>query len=348
MAKTFEVTAPDGHVLEVTGPDDATQEQALAQAQKLYQPKAASAPAADTRASQEQGKPWVSPTNPLYPAAEGIREAAHMVGNQLQGAPQAITGIPSTISNTGSALYDMITGKGTGKAQEMVKGAVQPAATSLQGAGALVAPGTIPAPTEPEFNQAAQGAGANAAGVALTGLAAKIPTAADYLASKLPSKARAGANFNTVMGAAKDVPLDTTEIGNAAMRADELGRTGATVPKVIRDYINKFPADSTLTYETGRDFASNAGALSASEKMAMNSPMGRQVALFAKALKDANRGAAAQAGMGELYDSAMREYALASHFTDAATALKEVVKKYGMKAAIGAGGYAAYKALSDH
>ncbi len=41
MAKTFEITAPDGHVLEVTGPDDATEEQALAQAQKLYQPKTA-------------------------------------------------------------------------------------------------------------------------------------------------------------------------------------------------------------------------------------------------------------------------------------------------------------------
>ena len=41
MAKTFHVTAPDGHTLEVTGPDDATEEQAIRQAQGMYQPGAA-------------------------------------------------------------------------------------------------------------------------------------------------------------------------------------------------------------------------------------------------------------------------------------------------------------------
>lgn len=39
MPKTFHVTAPDGHTLEITGPDDATEDQALQQAQSLYQPK---------------------------------------------------------------------------------------------------------------------------------------------------------------------------------------------------------------------------------------------------------------------------------------------------------------------
>ncbi len=133
----------------------------------LEQPAAAPITPEDTRTSQEQGKPWVSPTNPLYAPLEGTRESLHMLGNQLQGAPQAITGIPSTISNGASALWDMISGKGTGKAQAMVEGALKPATTSLQGAGALIAPASINAPSEQEFNQAAQGAGANAAGLAL-------------------------------------------------------------------------------------------------------------------------------------------------------------------------------------
>jgi hypothetical protein len=38
MAKTFQITAPDGHVLEITGPDDATEEQAIAIAQQRYKP----------------------------------------------------------------------------------------------------------------------------------------------------------------------------------------------------------------------------------------------------------------------------------------------------------------------
>ena len=36
MAKTFEITAPDGKTYEVSGPDDATPEQALAQVQAKY------------------------------------------------------------------------------------------------------------------------------------------------------------------------------------------------------------------------------------------------------------------------------------------------------------------------
>ncbi len=121
---------------------------------------------ADTRTPQEQSKPWVSPTNPLYAPLEGMREAFHMEGNQLQGAPQAITGIPSTISNGASALWDLMHGRGD-KAGDMIRGVLQPVSTSLQGAGALIAPQSIPAPSEQEFNQAAQGAGANAAGLAL-------------------------------------------------------------------------------------------------------------------------------------------------------------------------------------
>lgn len=36
---TFHVTAPDGHVLEITGPEGSTQDQAIEQAKKQYQPK---------------------------------------------------------------------------------------------------------------------------------------------------------------------------------------------------------------------------------------------------------------------------------------------------------------------
>jgi len=39
MPTTFHVTAPDGHVLEITGPEGSTQEQAIEQAKKQYQPK---------------------------------------------------------------------------------------------------------------------------------------------------------------------------------------------------------------------------------------------------------------------------------------------------------------------
>ncbi len=50
MAKTFRITAPDGHVLKITGPDDATEDDALDMAQRMYQPRP---PAPETPAARE-------------------------------------------------------------------------------------------------------------------------------------------------------------------------------------------------------------------------------------------------------------------------------------------------------
>lgn len=175
-------------------------------------------------------------------------------------------------------------------------------------------------------------------------------------ALRLPSTESAGAKFQQVMDAARDVPIDTSTAQTAVQRAQELRAAGSTMPKVMNDFskttqpIQVGDAQVTpppLTYEQGRDFASNAGALSTRETTAMNSKMQRQVTQFSMALKDANRQAATQVGMGELYDQAMKEYRQAKTLEDAA----EVLKKYGVKAAaaagLGAAGTAGYSIYRD-
>ena len=62
--------------------------------------------------------------------------------------------------------------------------------------------------------------------------------------------------------------------------------------------------------------------------------MKAQVSKFSQAMKDANRGAAESIGMGDLYDSAMKEYRQAKTISEAA----DTVKKWSVRAALGAVG----------
>ncbi len=72
-----------------------------------------------------------------------------------------------------------------------------------------------------------------------------------------------------------------------------------------------------------------------------------QVKQFAKALQDSNREAAVKLGMGEEFDSAMREYRLASMKDSTIDALAKALKNRTIQAAVGGGAaYGAYRALS--
>ena len=75
------------------------------------------------------------------------------------------------------------------------------------------------------------------------------------------------------------------------------------------------------------------------------------VSQFAGALKDANRGAADEVGMGAEYDAAMKQYAGAANRAKFLANLKDfatnaVVKHVAEGVGIGAAGAAGYKLLS--
>ena len=160
----------------------------------------------------------------------------------------------------------------------------------------------------------------------------------------IPSMARAGENFERVMQGARNIPVNTAESGNVALRAQELAGRGASMPKVARDFLKRAsePGAPPINYEEGRDFASNAGRLSQREAMKANPAMGRQVTMLARALDNANREALPEE-LKPVYDSAMKEYRQSQQ-------LKTVGKVAGKAAlgALGAGGTyeLARKALS--
>ncbi len=273
------------------------------------------------------------------------------LGNLAEGFAPAVPSLHSAL-RTGGAIAGATIGGGAGAAggsvipgPGTVAGAIGGAAAggaagasigeSVYQLGNYALHGNEKVPTT--IGEVAKGQGSAIAEGAASGAAGQI--ANKLTTTAIPSTIRAGQNLDTVMGAAKNVPLSLTGgVGQAAVRAEELSAAGANMPKVLRDYI-KFPSTATMTYETGRDFASNAGALSASEKLATNPQMGRQVALFAKAMGEANRDAAASVGMGDLYDSAMKEYAQAKTMQQMGAIAKKWMGRAAVTVALGGGAY---------
>ncbi len=276
MSKIVKVQAPDGTIIKVEGPDDASDADFIQQGAALYQ-------------QQQQVK-----SRQTASTAEFEKNQPSLVGGFLSEAKQNAGKLLNVLGNTAP-----------GAATGMDSPAVQFLAAATPGGAATKGMGLADAFTQSPAAQAVK---------AVRGL--------------IPSAGNAGAKFEQVLAAAKDVPIDTGPADKIVSRAEELRQRGSTLPKVLRDYLKT--TETPLTYETSRDFARNAGALSAREATAMNAPMHRQVAQFAVALKDANREAAAKVGMGELYDAAIKEYRQAKGIEDAGA----FAKKWLIRAAI--------------
>jgi len=152
----------------------------------------------------------------------------------------------------------------------------------------------------------------------------------------LPSATRAGAKFEQVMGAARNIPIETKGVGDAALRINQLAERGGSMPMAVRKILQRMtdPQKAAMTYEEARDFASNISRLSADEAQRLTPVVRREVANLAAELNKANAEAAKLAGKGAEYKAAMREYANAMKMRDALDA----ALKHSKKAALGAAG----------
>lgn len=145
----------------------------------------------------------------------------------------------------------------------------------------------------------------------------------------MPSAARAGQNFQSVMGAARDIPVNVSgDVADAALRAKELSAV-STVPKPVANFIKVVDnADiQPLTYERARDYASALSRLSSQDYQTMNPVMARQVAQLSASLNKSVVEAAETAGKGAEYKAAMTEYRRAMQIRDAVNGAVEGVKK---------------------
>ena len=145
----------------------------------------------------------------------------------------------------------------------------------------------------------------------------------------VPSATRAGALFQDVMGAAKNVAVDTADPGNVALRIQQLAERGGSMPMAVRKFINRVtdPAKADLTYEEARDFASNISRLSVDETKRLTPVVRMEVANMRVALNEAIAKAAQKAGKGAEYKTAMKEYAQAMRMRDMAEQALKGAKK---------------------
>jgi len=175
-------------------------------------------------------------------------------------------------------------------------------------------------------------------------LAEAAHQAAPHIAEAIPSTERAGAALQEIKGAAGDVPIDMTKPGNTALELYTQSQRGATLPKVVRDFVQRAtkPDSEPITYAEAKDFQSNVSRLSANEKMNLNPNTQRLLGQLNADLKDSLQSAADTAGKGQKFAQAMKEYHDAMSIQGFSDAAKAEALKWSMRAI---GGYGIYKLL---
>jgi len=152
----------------------------------------------------------------------------------------------------------------------------------------------------------------------------------------VPTKAKAGKVFQSVMEDAKDQPISLTNSMPYLQRVQELGERGATQPRVTQQLFSRAGQENPILYPEARDFASNLSRMSAADRMAINPTMAREVGNASKAFNQDVGAAASAVGRGEDYSRAMRDYARAAALREGTIKAAKAAAKYGLPAA-GAG-----------
>ena len=167
----------------------------------------------------------------------------------------------------------------------------------------------------------------------------------------IPDAARAARTFEAVKAAAGTVPVDTTAVGNIALRIQQLADRGATMPTPVTKFLNRLtdPNKGPMLYEEAKDFANNISRLSAVEaqKVVKNGPLAYELANLRVALNYANGQAAQLAGKGAEYAQAMSEYHKAMVLRDALTKLGKGAAGAAGIGTVGAAGAYAYHQLAS-
>jgi hypothetical protein len=154
--------------------------------------------------------------------------------NQVKGLLGAVTPQMQPISSPSDLLSPNLLGPGGQALWNVAKSAAQNVTNEGGQAVDALTHGNLRAATShaisavpivgPQITQAAQhfNAGQYGAGIAdtLPLVAAPLTEEAESL---IPTKVKAGAGFDSVMQAAKDVPLDISEPGDIALRTRDLG-----------------------------------------------------------------------------------------------------------------------------
>lgn len=311
---TYRVTDPKtGKTVSLTG-DSPPTEQELEQVFATIG-GAAAAPAQEAKLSQLLASIGGGAKDVAVGAAKGLTHTAIDFGQ----AVHAIPGVGAATDAIGNAL-----GGAAGRALYGTK------AEPVSGAQAI-----SNARDRTAYSNPTQMAGG--AIEALAEMAIPVTKAA----SAAPTVARAGQKFESVMSAARNVPVDITAPGNVALRISQLAERGGSMPMAVRKFMARVtdPNKAPMVYEEARDFASNISRLSANEFSRLTPAVAREVANMRVALNESIAQAAKQAGKLPEYRAAMREYAQAKRIRAVVDSVVEGAKRSAPYAGAAGAGY---------
>jgi hypothetical protein len=153
------------------------------------------------------------------------------------------------------------------------------------------------------------------------------------LVGEIPTRAKAGKVFESVMKDAQGQPVNMTRSMVPLERAQQLSARGHGTVSAADNLYKRVNTVNPLDYREARDWASGLSRLSANDTMNASPSLRAQVGKLSHAFNDDVGDAATAAGRGEDYAKAMRDYRRASQFNDAA----KTAAKWAIPAAAGGG-----------
>lgn len=162
-----------------------------------------------------------------------------------------------------------------------------------------------------------------------------------------PTRAKAGALFGQVMDAAGDKPVNLSpETMKALERTQQLTMAGSKPFGTADKLYQRINTVNPLPYREARDFAQNM-SLSPEERMSLKGSMRKEIPNLSHSFNRDIGDTAESVGMRPQFEKAMKDYATASRMSDIAGKAGNTLAKYGVPAAVGAGGLEAYHLLKD-
>lgn len=179
------------------------------------------------------------------------------------------------------------------------------------------------------------GAGQAFGGLALGAALGGAAKAGAPLLEKIPTRARAGDMFQSVMRDAKDQPVNLANSGDQLLRVQELAQRGTSMPQAAGKLLRRTtePNSPPLTYEEARDFASNLSRSSVNEAQRLSPVMQANIAKLSRSFNQDIQDTAGTVGRGVDYAQAMKDYARAAKTRE----LLNKTVKWAIPAAIGGG-----------
>lgn len=291
------------------------------------------------------------------PSEFGEGTETHNKAEEYAAKALKAAGLPTSVGNIPDWFHHLTgTAKDSEPWWEPIRNAIKnPTQENVVGAVPFIGPMSVAMAKDAKKGDYGGAAATLAGGVGAAAMGKQVPEGAAALKEQIadlpgiPSASKAASALGEVKAAAGEIPIDMEKPGNTALQIYEQSQRGATLPKVVRDFIKRAvtPESDPITYAEAKDFQSNVSALSADERMKLKPNTKRLLGQLNVDLKGSLEDAADTVGKGEQFTQAMKEYHHAMIIKNLTDTAKEAAWKAAVAGIVGYTGYKLFKVATD-